>query len=469
MDQQRINEKERIQRVENGVAPPTPNRSDQFQRLSLQIRMEDYRVPGVSLAVINNYKLEWNRGYGTLEAGKSEPVTVSTLFQVGSMGKPLTAVAALRLVDRGKLDLDEDVNKFLVSWKVPNNGSWTPRVTLRHLLSHTGGLTVETYAGYPRDHKIPNLLQVLNGTKPANSMPVRVNMIPGTQHRYSSGGYAVLQQLLIDVLEMPFPELMQELVLGPLGMNQSTFQQPLPKALEPYAASGHRNGGQPVIGKWFVYPEMAGGGLWSTPSDLARFVIELLRVGTGMEGGILSTEIMREMLSPHADSMAGPVGLGVFLEEKGVDLGFSHIGGNEGFASKMMGYFQSGMGAVVMTNWHYGLLADELVRAIGLEYQWPGFGLEETSSVEMDAEILESYIGDYELWPGRIIEITRKGDTLYFRTSGQIAMELYPDSETEFYAKVVNIEVMFFRTSQGWTSGLVFRQNGQKHLAKKVK
>ncbi len=469
MDQQRINVDERIQRVENGVAPPTVSRSDRFERLSLKTRMEDYRVPGVSLAVINNYQLEWARGYGTLEAVKPEPVKVDTLFQVGSMGKPLTAVAALRLVDRGKLDLDEDINKFLVSWKVPNNGSWTPRVTLRHLLSHTGGLTVETYAGYPRDHKLPDLLQVLNGIRPANSMPVRVNMIPGTQHRYSSGGYAILQQLLIDVLGMSFPELMQELVLGPLGMDHSTFQQPLPEEWHRHAASGHRNGGQPVIGNWFVYPEMAGGGLWSTPSDVARFVLELLRVGAGMEDGILSNEIMKQMLSPHADSMAGPVGLGVFLEKKGVNLGFSHIGGNEGFASKMMGYFHSGMGAVVMTNWHYGLLADELVRAIALEYQWPGFVLEEIPLIAIDAEILESYLGDYELGSGRIIEITSEGDTLYFRTSGQMAMELYPDSETEFYAKVANIEVMFFRTSQGRTSGLVFRQNGQKYLAKKIK
>ncbi len=359
------------------IISPTSNHSNRFERLSPLTLMKKYRVPGVSLAVINNCQLEWACGYGNLEDGKPEPVTVSTLFQAASLSKPLTAVAALHLVEQGILDLDEDVNRFLLSWKVPNNGFCTSHVTLRHLLSHTGGLTIETYAGYPRDHELPELIQILNGTKPANSIPVQVSMIPGTQFHYSSGGYAVLQQLLIDVSGMSFPELMQKLVLGPLGMNHSTFQQPLPEEWHPYAASGHRNEGQPVIGNWFVYPDMATGGLWSTPSDLAHFVMELLRVNAGMKGEILSKGMMKEMLSPHAHTPAGHIGLGVFLEGTGSVQSFSHVGGTEGFSSRLVGYCLSGIGAVVMTNWHYGLLVDEIVQAIALEYQWPGYALEE--------------------------------------------------------------------------------------------
>ncbi len=457
---------ERIRGVENALTPLLILHSDNSERVPLQARMDFYRVPGVSLAVIKDYQLEWARGYGVKETGKPEPVTVDTLFQAGSISKPLTAVAALHLVEGGVLDLDEDVNKFLVSWKVPRNGPWAPRVTLRQLLSsHTSGLTVETYAGYPRNRELPNLLQVLDGTMPANSIPVRVNMIPGIQYRYSSGGYAALQQLLMDVVGLSFPELMQELVLGPLGMDHSTFQQPLPDAWQPYAATGHRKDCEPVAGKWLVYPEMATGGLWSTPYDLAKFVTELLRVGAGIADGILSTAMMREMLSEQVNI---PVGLGIFLKKDGEAPGFSHVGNNEGFYSKLVGYCQSGVGAVVMTNWHYSFLTDELLMAVASEYHWPGHSRQMHPPVQIDAMMLASYAGDYELAPGHVLTITRKHDTLYLCSSGQMEVELYSLSETEFYAKVVNAIVVFQQTGQGRVTGLLLRQDAREQVAKKV-
>src|SRR5947208_16880677 len=143
---------------------------------------------GVSVAVIQNGEIEWARRFGVKEAGKPEPVTAETLFQAGSISKPVAAMAALRLVQEGRIDLDEDVNTYLTSWKVPPNGPWQPRVTLRQLLSHTGGTTVHGFPGYPRGSAVPTMRQVLDGEQPANTSAVRVNAFPGTLHRYSGGG-----------------------------------------------------------------------------------------------------------------------------------------------------------------------------------------------------------------------------------------------------------------------------------------
>src|SRR6185436_9257568 len=153
--------------------------------------------------------------YGVCAADQSTLVDPTTLFQAGSISKPVAAVAALRLVDAGRIDLDADVNDYLVSWKVPANEGWQPRVTLRHLLSHTGGLTVHGFPGYARGQAVPTLVQVLDGAKPANTAAVRDNAVPGTQSRYSGGGTTIVQQMLIDVMGKPFPALMRELVLDP--------------------------------------------------------------------------------------------------------------------------------------------------------------------------------------------------------------------------------------------------------------
>ena len=190
---------------------------------SLHERMADYSIPGVSIAIINDYQLEWACGYGACKTDEPERITTETLFQACSISKAVTAIAVLRLVEEGKLELDADVNLFLKSWKVPANGSWRPKVTIRQLLSHTAGTNVPWFPGYHRDQDIPTLLEVLNGKQPANTPDIRVTTLPGIRFRYSGGGYCILQQLLIDVMQQPFPELMNALVLKPLGMIHSTY------------------------------------------------------------------------------------------------------------------------------------------------------------------------------------------------------------------------------------------------------
>jgi len=262
---------QRITRIENYLIPDSPLRCQSPRTITLAERMNTLVTPGVSIAVIEDGKIAWAKGWGVREAGQPDPVTPQTLFQAASISKPVTALAVLRLVEQGRLDLDEDVNAYLTSWKVPANDGWQPVVTLRQLLSHTGGTTVHGFPGYPPDQPLPTAVQVLEGGPLANTDPLVVNVLPGTVNRYSGGGTTIVQQMLVDVLGQPFPQIMREWVLGPLGMERSTYEQPLPPHRRQEAATAHPSGGTPQPGRWHVYPEMGAAGLWTTPSDLVHF------------------------------------------------------------------------------------------------------------------------------------------------------------------------------------------------------
>ncbi len=293
-----------------------------------------YGVPGVSLTIVDGGDIVHESAYGVREAGSSDPVTTSTLFQACSISKPIVALAMLLLVERGVLDLDTDVNDLLTSWRVPPAGNWQPRLTLRQIASHTAGLTTGGFPGYRRGDRLPLLTDVLRGSAPANSAGVRVDTVPGTQFRYAGGGTTVMHQLLEDVTGLPLPELVRELVLEPLGMTDSYYAQPLAAALHSRAASAHLRDGSVVPGGWHVYPELAAAGLWTTPSDLARYAIGVQRTSSGWPCAILSTELARQMLTSQADSGRADfpaIGLGPFVGGEGASRRFCHGGGNEGF------------------------------------------------------------------------------------------------------------------------------------------
>ena len=264
----------RISNVINNVCPATGLAHKFDPPQTLRQRMKQLHTPGVSIAVINNFAVEWAQGFGVCDVATKTKVTPETLFQAGSISKPIFALAVMRLVQDGRLNLDEDVNRYLSSWQVPANDGWQPKLTLRQLLSHTAGLTVHGFPGYQASEKLPTVPQVLNGEPPANTGKVEVNLLPGTQFRYSGGGTTVAQQAVVDVLNKPFPQIMRELVLDPLGLTHSTYEQPLPKRWVAQAATGHPWKENPVNGKFHTYPEMAAAGLWTTASDLATISVE---------------------------------------------------------------------------------------------------------------------------------------------------------------------------------------------------
>jgi CubicO group peptidase (beta-lactamase class C family) len=276
----------------------------------------------------------------------------------------------LHFVEQGLIELDGDVNQWLVSWQVPENEfTVVEKVTLRRLLSHSAGVTVHGFRGYAQGEPVPNLRQILDGEWPANSPAIRVVAVPGSQWRYSGGGYMIVQQLLEDVTGQPFAEIMREVVLEPWGMTASTFESPLPSELHALAARGHQGDGQVIPGGWHTYPEMgAGGSPWSTPTDMAHFVIGVMRAYTGRSDEVLSQDMAIEMLSPQMDGY----GLGPALDDDGGDLFyFFHNGANEGYRTVLVAYPKRGQGVVIMTNGDQGdLLWREILNSVSVEYGW---------------------------------------------------------------------------------------------------
>ena len=458
---------ERIQRVINGLLPATPfqNSGRYGEPAALQDRMAHHQAPGVSIAVINDGKIEWARGFGVKAWGKPDPVTAETRFQAASISKPVFALVVMRLVEMGKLNLDEDVNTCLRSWKVPPNASWQPAVTLRQILSHSGGLTVHGFPGYRRTDDLPALVEILDGKGRSNTGPILVNLLPGVQARYSGGGTTVAQQLVVDVLGKPFPEIMADLVLRPLNLAHSTYEQPLPEALAESASTAHDSNFDIVEGKWHVYPEMAAAGLWTTPSDLARIGIELQQTLKGEPSRLLPKEAIEEMLTPQIED---DVGIGFLLDGEGETVRFEHSGGNEGFRSIIKFYKNLGMGAVIMVNSNPGGgLIPEIERAIAAEYGWPGYFPEEKVVVDVAEDALRACTGDYASESGLRFTITQDGGSLFLKLGNQSSLEIYPQSETAFFARAVNATVTFEKAEDGQVTGLTLQQEGKRVSAER--
>jgi len=332
-----------IARVE---AVQSPNRQG-FDPYTIQEMMKLFHVPGVSIAVVRDFKVQWTKTYGAADVVTDAPVTQETRFQAASISKPVTAFAVLRAVDSGKLSLDEDVNNYLKSWKVPVNEYTEGGVTLRALLSHTSG-TGDGFGfpGYNPSAKLPTLEQVLDGKPPSNVGPVFWERPPFTAQKYSGGGIEIVQVVLQDAYGKPFAEIMQELVLGPVGMANSTYEQPLPATADQSAARAHDKDGKVMDAKWHVYPEQAAAGLWTTPTDLAKLGIEVQKALRG-ESKLLSRRTALEMVAPTG---TGPFAIGFAIEKRGEGWYFVHDGSNWGFRSDLAMHRLKGYGIVVMTN-----------------------------------------------------------------------------------------------------------------------
>ncbi len=351
--------------------PPAAAQDARREQVSRAVvaAMDRHGVPGASVAVISDYGILWSDGYGTLVAEGDEKVTPETLFQAASISKSVAAGATLRLAEQGRLDLDGKVNELLKSWQIPAGSVSTAQpILVKHLLSHSAGLTVHGFEGYATTAKRPTLIQILNGEPPANSPKVQPIMKPDYKFRYSGGGYCVLQQLLIDTTGEPFAEFMQAQVLTPLAMTHSSYEQPLTGELARHTAVGHREEKKVIFGGYNVYPEMAAAGLWTTPSDLARYAIDIAKSHAGKGGVLLSQQSARRMLTRQNDLY----GLGFFLKGEGEALSFSHGGANEGFRCQLIAYPATGQGVAIMTNSDTGgLLCGEIAKLVGELYLWP--------------------------------------------------------------------------------------------------
>ncbi len=360
-------EKAEMERIENGIEPVTLGKGEDPVKLSLEEVMKLYNPPGLTVAVIKAYKIAWAKAYGVTDPGGKTSVTTQTLFQAGSISKPVVATAMLKMVEQGKLSLDEDVNLKLKEWKVPENEfTKEQKVTLRRLVSHTAGLTVHGFPGYDVDDTLPTVTQVLDGEKPANTAPVRLEFLPGSKFQYSGGGVTIEQLLMTEVGRKPFPALLKETVLDRIGMNDSSYEQPLPKAWFARTAGGTDASGKAIHGRWHIYPEMAAAGLWTTPTDPAKFAIEIALSKQGKSHRVLSQKSVQEMLTPVKEGS----GLGFFLPEDRPGE-FGHYGADEGFQAVLTMNADTGDGFAAMSNSDNGInLIEEYMRAVRKEYGW---------------------------------------------------------------------------------------------------
>jgi CubicO group peptidase (beta-lactamase class C family) len=383
---------DRIERVENGLEIMyVTGRPSQGKDLNLFDRMDHYDVPGVGIAVIEDFEIDWAKGYGFHAAGGDIPVTEDSLFNAGSITKMFSAAAALKLVDAGGLDLDQDVNEMLISWQVPENEfTAKEKVTLRRLLSHSGGIqdgftnrsgddidALPDYLAPGGEEPTVTIQKLLEGAPGIDvDGPATVAAVPGSEYAYANADYAILELLLVDQSGKSFPEFMSETILEPLDLESSTFEVPLPPDLRARAVWEHYADGTPFEQERLHFPF---GSLWITPRDLASFVIEIMQAYNGRSEQLISQELAQEMLSPQINIPGHPLmdayGFGFDLQAKNKPLVAFHTGGTWGSTAIVLIYPETGQGAVVMTNSANGSnLRFEILFSIAAEYGWPEKG-----------------------------------------------------------------------------------------------
>lgn len=379
--------------IENGLLPALQVKGDSIVKFNLAERMVHYKVPGLSIAIVENGKVKWAKGYGIANTKTGTKVDDQTLFQAGSISKPLAALAALKLVQEGKVDLDEDVNLYLKDWKVPENRfTAEEKVSLRRLLSHTAGMTVHGFPGYQQTDTFPSINDVLNGK--GNTAKILVDTIPGSIWRYSGGGYTVMEKLVEDVSGLSLEDYMAQNILQKIGMKNSSYQQPLSKDWQNNISAAYNSKGELLEGLWNNYPEQAAAGLWTTPTDLAKYCMEIQEILKGKENGILPKKIVEDMLTKGKNNW----GLGLSIQWEGDSLIFRHGGKNEGFTNEMIAFANHGKAVIIMTNAdNGGLLMDEILRAVSNYYEWGINEQEFISVVEMPLADLNGFEGKYKL------------------------------------------------------------------------
>jgi CubicO group peptidase (beta-lactamase class C family) len=468
---------ERIRRVENGLTTPVVVAGRTDQGAPLAERMRASNTPAVSIAVINDGRIEWARAYGTLEAGGAVPADTGSLFQAASISKPVATLGALLLVERGGLSLDGNVNDALRSWRVPDNAfTSSEKVTLRRLVSHSAGLTVSGFPGYADSVSVPTTLQILDGQAPTNTAPIRVDTFPGARLRYSGGGLTVMQQMLVDVTGQPFPMFMRQTVLLPLGMIHSSYEQDVPADRAARTARAHNPQGAPIAGGWHRYPEMAAAGLWTTPSDLARFALAVHHAYRGREGGPISPALARQMLTPTSGTADDGFGLGMQVTNIDTPEGwFGHSGSNEGYRAQMVMFPATGKGAVVMTNSDGGnLVMYELLRSVAREYGWPAFGPTEKTAVALDPAAVRDLPGRYRgVIDGEpfFYTVAASGGAVTIQSNNWPAPRtLYPASATEarFFIRESVREYTFERDASGRMVRIRVTVGGPELVAERV-
>ncbi|MEL7005221.1 MAG: serine hydrolase domain-containing protein, partial [Bacteroidota bacterium] len=402
---------------------------------NIEERMKELKIPGLSIAVMKDGVIEWAKAYGIADSTENREVTTETLFQAGSISKPIAATRALQLAEQGKIHLDSNVNNYLTSWQLSDNEfTEEEKATTRRLMTHSAGLTVHGFPGYSRTDKTPTIVEVLEGK--GNTGPVEVFRKPGERWKYSGGGYTIMQLIITDIEQREFPAIMQEYVLNPLGMTASTYANPLPEKYHSIAAAGHYSDGTEVEGNWHVYPEMAAAGLWTTSSQLVLWTNEMQQIAQNQKDGLLKAETVNEMLTEYR----GNQGLGPYVLEHT----FGHGGADEGFRADLMAWKDHPISVAIMANSDNGSsIFREIFLGIAKEYNLPGVNPNRRTFRKQQHEELARYAGTYQFTDNNAV-IDVKDNGLEF-TGGPASSPIFllPETDSTFFSRQTGLYFNF--------------------------
>lgn len=432
-------------------------------------RMKFHKVPSVSLAIINNGKIEWAKAYGYSNLESKWLADSTTLYQAASISKSVNALGTLKLVQIGKLSLTKDIRSYLKSWTFPDNEfSKNKTITLKNLLSHTAGLSTSGFVGYSRTDSIPTINMILNGQRPANSEAVKPILPVGTELKYSGGGITILRKIIDDNISTNYDSLMQVIILKPLKMTNSSFSQPLNSKFKNYA-SGYDKDMHVLRGNYNVYPEQAPDGLWTTATDLAKFVVSIQESYLGVNNSIINKDMATEMLTPFLSN--SDAALGTFIKEKGGEKYFTHSGSNLGYRTDYYGSFTKGNGIVILTNSDNGqALIDEIINSVATVYQWEDFYNPIIRKlVVLSDSILNKYIGDYYSESPQIkISIIKKDHLL--ELTAKRSERMYPIGlDTFFLVSSPNENCVFLSSNNDGYTDIFEVLQGTKVVIKAIK
>jgi len=422
-------------------------------------RMAKYNVKGMSIAVIHDHKIAWAKGYGWADEGEKRPVTTQTLFEPGSISKSLNAIGILKLAQDKKVDLYTDINTYLTSWKFPYDSiSKGKKITLAQILSHNAGLSTYGFPGQI-NQPIPTLLQVLDGQPPAVNPAVRSMFEPGLKYEYSGGGITISQLLLTDVTGRRYDTWMYENVLRPLGMINSSYAQPPPKDKRLLLASGYYRDGTPVAGKFGVYPELAAAGLWTTPSELCHYIIDMQSAYQGKPSKLLNPEMVKLHLTPYNN---GPAAMGTFFDDRGGARYFLHDAANDGFCGLYVASLDSGDGVVIFLNSGEGKLMLEVLNSVAGAYHWKNYYREpqRKKTVEVADSVSKTYEGIYlydKTWAG----IGKRENEYQFYSNG-IYARMYYSTPTIFFNEEFQAVKGLVKDEKGNITGYTRTVNGKE-------
>lgn len=448
----------RIERALTEALLPIVRIAGEAQRRPMAQRLADYGCPAVGVAVIDDGALAWAGGFGATEQGGAA-VDADTVFAGASISKPLTAVLVMQQVERGVLDLDADVNRYLSAWRVPDNACTRDHpVTLRHLLSHRAGTTVHGFGGCPPDAPKPTVLDTLFGRAPATTPPVTVDKTPGGTIRYSGGGYTVAQLVLEETCGRPFAALAREMIFEPLGMRGSSFDDPLPPPLAARVAAGHDETGKRLRGRFWVCAQAAAGGVFVSAADYARFMGAFREAYVGRPTPLLQPATARAMVHARGD---GDFGLGWRVLGEGEAMRIAHGGSNEGFQCETTCYLASGRGAVVLTNAQSGaMLYWEVLNTVAELGAWPGFLREPKVLVAIDEAERRRLAGRYRILSGvdaPYVDVVEHDGMLWSHIEGHRAppLPVLMDTQGRLFNRYAPFETTVVRAADGRAEQLV--------------